>query len=162
MLGLALAVARAGEPRPSPGRRPPVADGSTTRRWTSLLPTCSAPGTSSGPPPTPPAVRQLRQLYVAGSAAGTRRRARPAGYRRRGLVVEGMRTQVLALRVARAAAGRLRLEVTDRLAGAVAVGRRPAGARCPGTGQHTRGGHADARARTAGWRVAAVAAPALR
>lgn len=67
-------------------------------------------------------VRQLRQLYVAGSTAGRSDVRVLRGYRARGLVVEGMRTQVLALRVLVQRPGRLRVEVTDRLVGAVAVG----------------------------------------
>jgi hypothetical protein len=67
-------------------------------------------------------VRQLRQLYVGGSAAGRSDARVLQGYRTRGLVVEGMQTQVLALRVVEQRPRRLRLEVTDRLAGAVAVG----------------------------------------
>ncbi|QWZ06408.1 hypothetical protein KRR39_12440 [Nocardioides panacis] len=67
-------------------------------------------------------VRQLRRLYVARSAAARSDLHVLTGYRRRGLVVEGMRTQVLALRVLDERPRRLRLEVTDRLDGAVAVG----------------------------------------
>jgi hypothetical protein len=67
-------------------------------------------------------VRQLRQLYVARSAAARSDVHVLTGYRRRGLVVEGMRTQVLALRVLDQRPTRLRLEVTDRLDGAVALG----------------------------------------
>jgi hypothetical protein len=66
-------------------------------------------------------VRQLRQLYVARSAAARADVHVLTGYRRRGFVVEGMRTQVLALRVLDERPRRLRLEVTDRLDGAVAV-----------------------------------------
>ncbi|MEO5709694.1 MAG: hypothetical protein ABIQ59_07720 [Nocardioidaceae bacterium] len=68
-------------------------------------------------------VRELRQLYVAGSAAALADVQALRGYRARGLAVEGMRTQVLALRVVEQRPGRLRLQVTDRLVGAVAVGR---------------------------------------
>jgi hypothetical protein len=67
-------------------------------------------------------VRQLRQLYVGGSAAARSDVRMLQAYLERGLVVEGMRTQVLALRVVEERPGRLRLEVTDRLTGASAVG----------------------------------------
>jgi hypothetical protein len=66
----------------------------------------------------------LRQLYVPGSASG-RSDARMLGeYVSRGLVVRGLRTQVLALSVASAGERRLVLRVTDRVVGGVAVSRR--------------------------------------
>lgn len=64
----------------------------------------------------------LRRLYVPGSRAGTADRALLRGYLDRGLRVEGMRVQVLALDVLAQRSGSLRLRVTDRLVGAVAVG----------------------------------------
>ena len=64
----------------------------------------------------------LRRLYVPGSRAGTADRALLRGYLDRGLRVEGMRVQVLALDVLAQRPGTLRLRVTDRLVGAVAVG----------------------------------------
>lgn len=68
-------------------------------------------------------VRALRRLYAEGSAAGTSDVRLLRGYLRRGLRVEGMRMQVLALDVVREDPGRLLLRVTDRLTGAVAVDR---------------------------------------
>lgn len=64
--------------------------------------------------------RRLRSLYVDGSSAGRADVALLARYRRRGLVVTGMRRQVVAVRVLEAEPTRLRLRVTDRLVGAVA------------------------------------------
>ncbi len=64
----------------------------------------------------------LRRLYVPGSAAGTADVRLLRGYRRRGLRVEGMRMQLLGVTVRAATSGVLRLRVTDRLVGAVAVG----------------------------------------
>ena len=64
----------------------------------------------------------LGRLYVPGSRAGTADRALLRGYLDRGLRVEGMRVQVLALDVLARRPGSLRLRVTDRLVGAVAVG----------------------------------------
>ena len=65
----------------------------------------------------------LRGLYVDGSAAGGADVRVLRDYLRRGLRVEGMTTQVLALRVvARSPGRRLALEVTDRVVGAEAVG----------------------------------------
>jgi len=67
-------------------------------------------------------VEALQSLYVAGSAAGTSDVRLLKAYLRRGLRVEGMRMQLLTLEVLREEPTRLRLLVTDRLTGAVAVG----------------------------------------
>lgn len=67
-------------------------------------------------------VGSLRRLYVAGSSAGTSDERLLRDYLERGLRVEGMSMQVLALEVLHDDPGRLRLLVTDRLTGAVAVG----------------------------------------
>jgi hypothetical protein len=67
-------------------------------------------------------VAVLRSLYVDGSAAGTSDAALLRAYLRRGLRVEEMRMQLLAVEVLREERRLLRLRVTDRLAGAVAVG----------------------------------------
>jgi hypothetical protein len=64
----------------------------------------------------------LRDLYVAGSGAGRSDVRLLGDYRARGYRVVGMRMQVLALRVLEQRQDRLRVEVTDRLEGAVAVG----------------------------------------
>ncbi len=74
-------------------------------------------------------VAVLRSLYVDGSAAGTTDVRMLRDYRRRGLRVEGMRMQLLAVEVLAHAPDRWRLLVTDRLHGAVAVG--PSGTRTP-------------------------------
>jgi hypothetical protein len=66
---------------------------------------------------------RLRELYVPGSSAGRADVELLRRYHRRGLSVTGMRTQVLAVAVLEHRAGRWRLHVTDRLVGAVAVGR---------------------------------------
>jgi hypothetical protein len=65
----------------------------------------------------------LARLYVSGSTAGRRDRAMLAAYVARGLRVRSMHRQVLAARVLLHRRHRLRLEVTDRLIDAVAVGR---------------------------------------
>lgn len=67
-------------------------------------------------------VAALRMLYVAGSPAGTSDVRLLRAYLRRGLRVEEMRMQVLGLEVLDERDRRLRVRVTDRLAGAVAVG----------------------------------------
>ncbi len=59
----------------------------------------------------------LRRLYVPGSRAAARDLHVLRAYAARGLVVRGLRTQVLSLRVLRALDDRLRIEVTDRLVG---------------------------------------------
>lgn len=65
----------------------------------------------------------LARLYVRGSAAGRRDLAMLRRWSARGLVVEGLRVQLLAVEVWSWTPGRLALEVTDRLAGGTAVGR---------------------------------------
>jgi hypothetical protein len=60
----------------------------------------------------------LRALYADGSAAGRHDVAMLRAWRARGLHVEGMRTQLIAVRVRHCASRTLVLEVVDRLAGA--------------------------------------------
>ena len=70
-------------------------------------------------------VAALRRLYVAGSAAGRADVRLLRRYQARGLVVRQLRMQVFAVRVMRRDDGILRMRVTDRVAGGVAVtGRR--------------------------------------
>lgn len=64
----------------------------------------------------------LRTLYAAGSRTGAADVRLLRHYLRRGLRVEGLRTQVLALEVVGRASGRLVLVVTDRVVGGRAVG----------------------------------------
>jgi hypothetical protein len=68
------------------------------------------------------AVGELRRLYVRGSAAGASDVRLLEEYVERGLVIVGMRMQVLALDVLRSAPRSMRLRVTDRLVGAEARG----------------------------------------
>ena len=65
-------------------------------------------------------VAELRELYVGGAGASDVRLLR--SYLGRGYRVEGMRMQLLAVRVLAGGPGRWRLRVTDRLAGGDAVG----------------------------------------
>lgn len=65
----------------------------------------------------------LDRLYVAGSSAGRADVRLLRRYVARGLVVRRMTVQVLAVRVLDVGARRIRVVVTDRLAGGVAVGR---------------------------------------
>jgi hypothetical protein len=67
-------------------------------------------------------VTALEELYADGAAAGTADVRLLRDYLRRGLRVEGLTTQVLALRVAARSRERLELVVTDRVVGARAVG----------------------------------------
>jgi methyl coenzyme M reductase beta subunit len=67
-------------------------------------------------------------LYVAGSAAGRADRSFLAAYAARGLHVDGLAMQVLAVDVVTATVDRLVLRVTDRVATGLAVGR---GSRIP-------------------------------
>jgi hypothetical protein len=66
--------------------------------------------------------RALAALYTNRSAAGLRDRAMLNRYVARGLRVRGLRMQLLAGSVRTRTADRIELEVTDRLAHAVAVG----------------------------------------
>ena len=66
-------------------------------------------------------VAALRRLYVAGSAAGRADARLLRRYLARGLVVRQLRMQVFAVRVMRRDEGILRMRVTDRVAGGVAV-----------------------------------------
>ena len=65
----------------------------------------------------------LRRLYVPGSRAGARDLRVLRAYVARGLVVRGVRTQLLSLEVLDARDGALRVGVTDRRVGGRAVGR---------------------------------------
>jgi hypothetical protein len=63
----------------------------------------------------------LEELYADGSGAGAADVRLLRDYRRRGLRVEGMTTQVLALRVTHRSPDGLEVVVTDRVVGAEAV-----------------------------------------
>lgn len=96
-------------------------------------------------------VSALRRLYVPGSRAGAADVALLRRYLARGLRVDGLTTQVLALRVVERSPDRLVLRTTDRVVGAVAVG--PDGAVAlpvarPGTREVVL-----ARSADGGWRV---------
>ena len=67
-------------------------------------------------------LRQLSRLYADRSPLGEADRAMLAAYRDRGLRVAGMRRQTFEVRVLLEEPRRLRLRVTDRLVGSVAVG----------------------------------------
>lgn len=74
---------------------------------------------------------QLRRLYPRGSAAAAEDVARLEAYAARGLVVEGMRMQILSADVTRLGPGRLQVVVTDRLTGAEVVARADPSMRVP-------------------------------
>ena len=63
----------------------------------------------------------LRPLYTPGSVAGRRDRAMLRAWARRGLVVQDLQTQLLSVRELEHTSSTWTLEVTDRLAGGVAV-----------------------------------------
>jgi hypothetical protein len=81
------------------------------RRWDSRRANAYATGSPA----------DLRDLYVAGSRSGEADLRLLSQYRARGWRVTGMRMQVVAIRVLEQRRRRLRIEVTDRLEGAVAV-----------------------------------------
>jgi hypothetical protein len=64
----------------------------------------------------------LSTLYTRDSLAGRRDRAMLRAWTSRGLVVRGLRTQLLAVRELSRSASTWTLRVTDRVAGGVAVG----------------------------------------
>jgi hypothetical protein len=73
-------------------------------------------------------LRALAALYTVGSVAGRRDRSMLRAWVARGLVVRGLRTQLLAVRTVEHTRTTWTLEVTDRVLGGVAVGpgvRRP-------------------------------------
>lgn len=97
----------------------------------------------------------LAALYVRGSEAGRRDVDMLASWRARGLRVEGLRTQVLALRLVDQGPGRLEVEVVDRVVAGTAVGpgvRRPLPRDAPSARRVV------LRDGPAGWRVAGVSA----
>lgn len=116
--GLGLAVARAGARPAVVSARPPVAvptdlpAAEVLRSWDAQRSAAYASGS----------VRMLRDLYVTGSRAGRSDVRVLRAWTTRGLRVEGMRTQVLGLRVLARGPDRLLLRVTDRLVAAEAVG----------------------------------------
>jgi hypothetical protein len=74
----------------------------------------------------------LARLYTSGSSAGAADLALLRRYRARGLVVRGMRMQLLRARVLTSRPGLVVLEVTDRLASAVAYAPTGGARRLPG------------------------------
>ncbi len=72
-------------------------------------------------------VGALRRLYVAGSATGRVDVRMLTDYVARGLTVDGLHTQVLALTVVEDSAARLRIRVTDRVVGGAVTGQAAAG-----------------------------------
>jgi hypothetical protein len=67
-------------------------------------------------------VAALRALYVAGSSTGRADARMLAAYVDRGLRVDGLATQVLALEVLDESSDEMRVRVTDRVVGGVVVG----------------------------------------
>ncbi len=117
-LGVALVVDR--EPSPAPVRAQPSAAEPAPRAsharevlrgWDRARAEAWAAGD----------VRALAAVYTPRSVAGRRDVARLRAWRERGWRVEGLRTQVGALRVVREGPKSLTLLVADRVVGAVAV-----------------------------------------
>lgn len=115
--------------RPDPSPRPPVETAKPAPPPTAARPERSGPATvlaawdarraaawAEGDPAA------LASLYVDGAGAGAADVRLLRDYLGRGLRVEGLTTQVLALRVVGRSADRLELVVTDRVVGARAVG----------------------------------------
>ena len=99
-------------------------------------------------------VSALRALYVDGSAAGATDERMLRAFTRRGLTVQGMRMQLLAVEVLAHSATWWRLRVTDRLHGAVAVG--ASGSRMPLPRDEASTRTVTLRLRRGAWHVAAV------
>jgi len=108
-------VARASDPPPVTEPRPEVEAASVLAAWDAGRAAAWAAGD----------VRRLRSLYMPGSVAGERDVAMLRRWVDRGLVVDGLRTQVLSLREVRRSADRWVLAVTDRIVGGVAIGSSP-------------------------------------
>jgi hypothetical protein len=117
--GLVLALVRAGdrpagavaEPTPVPvPTEVPAAE--RLRAWDAQRSAAYAAGS----------VRMLRVLYVTGSRAGRADVRLLRAWTERGLRVEGLRTQLLGLRIVSQRPDRLVLSVTDRLVAGEAVG----------------------------------------
>jgi hypothetical protein len=117
--GLVLALVRAGdrpagavaEPTPVPvPTEVPAAE--RLRAWDAQRSAAYAAGS----------VRMLRVLYVTGSRAGRADVRLLRAWTERGLRVEGLRTQLLGLRIVSQRQDRLVLRVTDRLVAGEAVG----------------------------------------
>ncbi|HET7431683.1 MAG TPA: hypothetical protein VFJ89_09270 [Nocardioides sp.] len=112
LLGTGTGVVVRGAPDPAPvGSR--VAALAVLRAWDAARSRAWAEGDAAA----------LSALYVPGSAAGRADRRLLGAYAARGLRVEGLVMQVLAVRVVRAEPDRWVLRVTDRVASATAVGR---------------------------------------
>ena len=122
------AGAAGGPPAAAPAQRPEGLRGLS--KWDGLRAAAYASGD----------VGALRALYAPGSATGRRDVAVLRAYAVRGLVVRGMRMQVLACEITSSGPHRIRVTVTDRLQGAVAfpsAARDPTAIRLP-TGQPSR------------------------
>lgn len=110
---------------PEPASRRPAVDQpgalAVLRAWDARRAEAWAVGDETG----------LARLYLPSSPARAADLALLRRYTARGLVVRGMRMQVLRARVLAARPRLLRLEITDRLTGAVAVGADVAARRLP-------------------------------
>jgi hypothetical protein len=119
-VGLALVAAAIDQPAPARADGPPVVDApeeaealAVLRAWDGRRARAWADGD----------VAALASLYAPGSRTGRDDRAMLAAYAGRGLRVSGLRMQVLAAGVRSWSPERFTIEVTDRVASAVAVRR---------------------------------------
>ncbi|WP_036490903.1 MULTISPECIES: hypothetical protein [Nocardioides] len=114
--GVALFSQRSSPPGAQAEASPPPAGASTPRDvlagWDARRSAAWAAGD----------VAALRELYVAGSSTGRADARMLAAYVDRGLRVDGLATQVLALEVLDEAADELTVRITDRVAGGVVTG----------------------------------------
>jgi len=108
-VGAALAVVQPAVPATAPGG----GAAAVLHRWDAARAAAWAGGD----------VAELRSLYTPGSAAGRADVRLLRRYAARGLAVDGLRTQVFHIGVLDRGRGRLVLQVVDRIAGGVAVGR---------------------------------------
>lgn len=111
MLGICLIVAGCADHRPSPPR-PEVAAAAILRGWDARRADAWARGS----------VAELRALYAPGSATGAADVRMLRAWRSRGLVVAHLGTQLLSVEVLAHSPGLLRLQVSDRVVHAEAVG----------------------------------------
>lgn len=110
--GLVLATQRSSPPEAAPAKAPSTGPREVVAEWDARRSAAWAQGD----------VAALRELYTATSPTGRADAQMLAAYVDRGLRVDGLATQVLALEVLDEGAEELTVRVTDRVVGGVVTG----------------------------------------